>query len=164
MYVRNTNERRRVRPPDNYSGNAFDSNGYRLANGLPIPPSLMPAAEGELPNGGDGEMPVPELGGGAENYVSGFGASDREELPTGIVAEESCTADRDRRHSDGGCDRGGGGGLRGLLSSILPPRAEGEKWEFGFEDMLIIGLIFLLSQSEGDEEILLLLMVLLFYK
>lgn len=164
MYVRNQNERRRVRPPDNYSGNAFDSNGYRLANGLPIPPSLMPAAEGEPPDAGEGGMPIPDLSIGGEDYVGSFGASDREELPTGAVAEESPAANCESRHTCGEGERGGGGGLRGLLSSILPPRAEGEKWEFGFEDMLIIGLIFLLSQSEGDDEILLLLMLLLFYK
>jgi len=46
----------------------------------------------------------------------------------------------------------------------MPPRPEGDKAEFGFEDMLIIGLIFLLSQSEGDEDVLLLLTLLLFYK
>ena len=164
MYVRNTNERRRVRPPDNYSGNAFDSNGYRLANGLPIPPSLVPAALGELPDAGDGGMPIPDLGaGGDEFYGKDFGASDREALPVG-AAEKDCTADCDRRPGSDENDRYRGGGIRGLLSSILPPRAEGERWEFGFEDMLIIGLIFLLSQSEGDEEILLLLMLLLFYK
>ena len=110
-------------------------------------------------------MPIPDLGGVVDElYGRSFGASDREELPTGTAAEEAPPADCDRRHTCGEGDRGGGGGLRGLLSSILPPRAEGEKWEFGFEDMLIIGLIFLLSQSEGDEEILLLLMLLLFYK
>ena len=45
----------------------------------------------------------------------------------------------------------------------MPPgfsrRGEGE---FGFEELLIIGLILLLSQSDADNDILLLLALLLF--
>lgn len=151
MYVRNQSSGRRVRPPDNYSGNAFDREGHRMAHDLNLPPALLPSV-GNLPPEDCGEAPpLPNLGGGAEEiYAESFGASDRE--PT---AECMCDEKKDSAK---------GGGLRGLISSIMPPKVESEKCEFGFEDMLIIGLIFLLSQSEGDEEVLLLLTLLLFYK
>ena len=151
MYVRNQGTGRRVRPPDNYSGNAFDREGYRRAHDLPLPQELLPS-EGDTPPEGVG-IPLPDLGGAAEELrAESFGASDRE-------AEVGC-ASGEKKNSG----KGDGGGLRGLISSIMPPRPEGEKGEFGFEDMLIIGLIFLLSQSEGDEDVLLLLTLLLFYK
>lgn len=151
MYVRNQGTGRRMRPPDNYSGNAFDREGYRMAHDLPLPPELQPSV-GDSPPEGEG-MPLPDLGRETEEvFAESFGASDRE-------AEVECM--RDGKKDSGKSD---GGGLRGLLSSIMPPRPEGEKGEFGFEDMLIIGLIFLLSQSEGDEDVLLLLTLLLFYK
>jgi len=157
VYVRNSNERRRVRPPDNYSGSAFDREGYRKPHDLPLPPSLLPASEGDLPDGGARAMPLPDLSGQSrELYENDFGASDRAPEPK----------DREEKNDDERHDEsvGNGGGLRGLLSSIMPPRPDGDGGEFGFEDMLIIGLIFLLSQSEGDEDILLVLMLLLFYK
>ena len=153
MYVRNQSSGRRVRPPDNYSGNAFDREGHRIAHDLPLPPSLLPS-EGDIPPDGlDEAMPLPDLGGNKEKICDeSFGASDRESTVECVCDERKDSA------------KGNGGGLRGLISSIMPPRPEGDKAEFGFEDMLIIGLIFLLSQSEGDEDVLLLLTLLLFYK
>lgn len=53
-------------------------------------------------------------------------------------------------------------------SPLLPPRLDSKKCgllgDVGLEELLIIGLLFLLSQSETDDDILLLLMLLLFYK
>ena len=148
MYVRNQNTGQRVRPPDNYSGNAFDREGYRTSPDLPLPQSLLPAAQNSHPvNEG---LPLPELDDRVceEDRDEDFGASDREPEP---VKKQRCESDD-------------GGGLKGLLTSIMPPRADGCRGEFGIEDMLIIGLIFLLTQSEGEEDILLALALLLFYK
>jgi hypothetical protein len=151
VYVRNQGAGRRVRPPDNYSGNAFDREGYRMAHDLPLPQELLPS-DGDSPPEGEG-MPLPDLGGSVENTCAeSFGASECKPTVECVCDEKKDSA------------KGDGGGLRRLLSSIMPPRPESEKCEFGFEDMLIIGLIFLLSQSEGDEDVLLLLTLLLFYK
>lgn len=158
MYVRNQNTGRRVRPPDNYSGNAFDREGYRTSPDLQIPQNLLPSPPDIPPEGVDKGMPIPDIGGGGEEqYIDGFGASDRAHAP------KECEEDESKCNSDCEC-RKEGGGLKSLLSSIMPPRTCSEGGEFGFEDMLIIGLIFLLSQSEGDEDILLALVLLLFYK
>ena len=153
MYVRNQNVGRRVRPPDNYSGNAFDKNGYRTHHDLPLPPELMPSSESRPPEALGRGMELPPLDIEGEIYENDFGASDRAPLP-----QQSCECEESKENRD---ERGG---LRGILSSILPPRSDGDRGEFSFEDMLIIGLIFLISQSEDESEILLALMLLLFYK
>lgn len=57
--------------------------------------------------------------------------------------------------------------LKSLFSSIIPPMGKhSDKNEFGFEELLILGLILLLSQneSEGDNDILLILALLLFFQ
>ncbi len=55
--------------------------------------------------------------------------------------------------------------LKSLFSSIMPPGIGGHRDDgnFGFEELLIIGLILLLSQSESDNDILLILALLLFF-
>ncbi len=55
--------------------------------------------------------------------------------------------------------------LKSLFSSIMPPGIGGRRddGEFGFEELLIIGLILLLSQSESDNDVLLILALLLFF-
>lgn len=53
------------------------------------------------------------------------------------------------------------------LTPFLPPRIGGRGGllgDVGVEELLIIGLLFLLSQSDSDQDILLLLLLLLFYK
>ena len=56
--------------------------------------------------------------------------------------------------------------LKGLFSALMPPgfNKPGHEGAFGFEELLIVGLIFLLSQSEEDTDILILLALLLFFK
>lgn len=58
---------------------------------------------------------------------------------------------------------------RGLspLVSLLPPKPSGTKGllgDIGLEELLILGVILLVSQSETDDDILLFLILLLFYK
>lgn len=53
------------------------------------------------------------------------------------------------------------------LASLLPPKPSGTKGllgDIGLEELLILGVILLVSQSETDDDILLFLILLLFYK
>lgn len=53
------------------------------------------------------------------------------------------------------------------LASLLPPKPTGTKGllgDIGLEELLILGVILLVSQSETDDDILLFLILLLFYK
>ena len=53
---------------------------------------------------------------------------------------------------------------RGILSSLIPPGFSGGDWDLGFEELLLVGLIFLLSRGENDSDILLMLALLLLYR
>lgn len=53
---------------------------------------------------------------------------------------------------------------RGILSSLIPPGFSGGDSDFGFEELLLVGLIFLLSRGENDSDILLMLALLLLYR
>ena len=54
-----------------------------------------------------------------------------------------------------------------FLASLLPPRVSNPSGilnNIGLEEMLIVGILILLSQSGTDDDVLLLLFLLLFYK
>ena len=54
-------------------------------------------------------------------------------------------------------------GTRGFLSALIPPSfSEGD--DNGIEELLLVGLIFLLSREERDNDILLILALLLLYR
>lgn len=54
---------------------------------------------------------------------------------------------------------------RGILASLIPPFfGESDGISIGFEELLLVGLMFLVSQGERDTDTLLMLMLLLFYK
>ena len=53
------------------------------------------------------------------------------------------------------------------LAALLPPKPSGAKGllgDIGLEELLILGVILLVSQSETDDDVLLFLLLLLFYK
>jgi hypothetical protein len=59
--------------------------------------------------------------------------------------------------------------LKSLFASIMPPGIgcrgdRGDGKDFGFEELLIIGLILLLAQNDSDNDILLILALLLFFQ
>jgi hypothetical protein len=170
-----------IRPPDNYSGTAFRSGIRHPPETINLPPGLLSDEGGKYerdtvarqprsyikkvsPDSGPPSKPEgdrkhsfpgaappkePEQGRDAE---TGHKASHSEGEPHKEDLEAEACA---RPHSKNP--------LKGLFSSIMPPgfsrRGEGE---FGFEELLIIGLILLLSQSDADNDILLLLALLLF--
>ena len=54
-----------------------------------------------------------------------------------------------------------------ILTSLLPPKrsqSNGLLSEIGLEEILIVGILILLSQNDADDDILWLLFLLLFYK
>ena len=52
----------------------------------------------------------------------------------------------------------------GLLSALIPPGLDSAHGNgLGFEELLLTGLILLLSQSQRDSDIILMLALLLFY-
>lgn len=54
---------------------------------------------------------------------------------------------------------------RGFLSSLIPPAfSDGNDADGGMEELLLVGLIFLLSRGEQDNDILLILALLLLYR
>ncbi len=56
---------------------------------------------------------------------------------------------------------------RSFLSTLMPPKVSkpsGILNNIGLEELLIIGVLILLSQGDSDDDILLLLFLLLFYK
>ena len=54
---------------------------------------------------------------------------------------------------------------RGFLASLIPPAfSEVGDADGGMEELLLVGLIFLLSRGEQDNDILLILALLLLYR
>lgn len=140
--------------------------------GEQVPPFVMPFEEGagggeDAPPDGDGFR-----GGGAEDGSSLGREADS--MPTddgerdgrrgegvgkGEEEKETVTASA---HSSGG----DGGGFSALLSTLLPPKPEGfgALSQIGLEEALLLGLFLLLSQSESEDDTLMLLALLFLYR
>ena len=144
MYVRPSNTgARTIKLPENYSGNAFTEDFIRDNADTQKASEETPELEERKPWNSDSfsaseekiEETKEEQNGEADN------AESQKE-------SEECSAVPKKRSLFG--NLGFGFDLGKLFGN------------FGFEELLIIGLIFLISQSEGNEDIILLLILLFF--
>lgn len=136
---------------------SFSPNGALLARtSADIPPTreetVKPPTREEIANP---SPPPPDIAAPA-----GLVFPDNLAGPRAGGCEEGCPSP-----DDGGCQPSSrpANPLLSLFSSLMPPGFGKHGQEFGYEELLIVGLIFLLSQSEGESDILLLLALLLFF-
>lgn len=174
MYIRDPGKGQSMppRPPKNYSGTAFragePASPVEMISPLTGVIPATPVKEAEEAREERVREPIPRILPREEPSAPRV-ADDRDDSPTqnGVVPPGEAGGDADR---DDGTAAGRAGKdaaknpLRSLFSSIMPGIGRSGREEFGFEELLIVGLIFLLSQSEGESDILLLLALLLFYK
>lgn len=137
----------RVTPPKNYGGTAFRDEKVR-----------PPERRDEAPSTAPGFSPCEKEGGTREPGQDGTPCCC--ETQRGTPREEDlCDTPRE---NDGCSDEAHPSGERTPSS---PARvAKLTDGGFGFEELLLVGLIFLLSQDEGNDDVLLILALLLFYK
>ena len=130
-----------VKPPRNYSGTAFSESP-------PTPPSKIAEPETQA----EPEASLPD-----EQIVEEPCVKTAENAPPPPEAEPEAVpiAAKNERPTP----------PRGILSSLIPPFfGDSDSVSVGFEELLLIGLMFLVSQGERDTDTLLMLMLLLFYK
>lgn len=137
-------------PPSNYSGNAF-----RYPPPTPVPPLAREGAENALIGGGERSveraLPMEEA---RSSFMSGeVGAEDGGEVAS---AEHKASLERvDVRSTDGDADGASGaarlsfGAWRGLLQNL------------GGEELLLLGVLLLVSGEEGGTVLPLCLLLLL---
>ena len=131
-----------VKPPRNYSGTAFSESP-------PIPPPKIAEPEPRA----EPMLPPPEEQADAEQRVQNAEAAEATDAAP--PEEPTVTAAKLERPTP----------PRGILSSLIPPFfGESDGINIGFEELLLVGLMFLVSQGERDTDTLLMLMLLLFYK
>ena len=130
-----------VKPPRNYSGTAFSE---------PAPTPSAKIAEPEIQAEPEAILP-------AEQADQEPCESTAQAPPPPPEAEpEAPTASVKNEHHTP---------PRGVLSSLIPPFfGDSDSVSIGFEELLLVGLMFLVSQGERDTDTLLMLMLLLFYK
>ncbi|NLW74570.1 MAG: hypothetical protein GX057_06765 [Clostridiales bacterium] len=174
-----------IRLPDNYSGTAFRGGMRHPPEAIALPPGLL-SDEGakyskdipprqprsyikKVPP--ERDLPSVEQPGTEDVKKSSFPDAGEarpvheEPEPRGdLEVEHKPSHSEQEGHPVAACEKPNPKNpLKGLFSSIVPPgfgkHGEGE---FGFEELLLIGLILLLSQSDADNDILLLLALLLF--
>lgn len=136
-YTRYENYPQTIKVPQNYSGNAFGDDFIR-------------ESEDHIPDDREHlEVSGEELALAEEEIIETIEESNRESDNTEKQKEsEECSAVPKKRSLFG--NAGFGFDLGKLFGGI------------GFEELLIIGLIFLIAQSEGDEDMILLLILLFF--
>lgn len=138
-----------VKPPRNYSGTAFSGKptGLTVTNepaDMPPEPQSVPKATEPAPAVTD---PTPQESDTERANADAPPPEDEPEAVTASVKNAPPTPPR------------------GILSSLIPPLfGDTESIGIGFEELLLIGLMFLVSQGERDTDTLLILMLLLFYK
>ncbi len=141
-----------------------------LPRSFPPPPSPPPSRP--LPDnyGGTALSAADELLAPAAADIPPCGRADAPSSPTSCdcshCTNSPCGEHRPERPPLPPPPANAGGVPRGLLSSLLPPSigSLSSHGDFGFEELLLVGLIFLLSQSDGGHDILVLLALLLFFK
>ena len=128
-----------VKPPRNYSGTAFSESP-------PTPSEITePAPQAQA----EPSTPPPNKQTIAEQ------CPDTKEATPPPSEQETVLAAKVERHTP----------PRGILSSLIPPFfGDSDSVSIGFEELLLVGLMFLVSQGERDTDTLLMLMLLLFYK
>lgn len=153
--LRPTPRGQRPTPPRNYSGTAFPEN----ITSAPAPPPTLTSSDGTdatilrtaplLP-------PPPEAEPQQQSTVGQEKAAETAEAgETGEAVEAAATPVPPPRHKP----------PRGFLSSLIPPGfSDTGDSDPGFEELLLVGLIFLLSRGEQDSDILLMLALLLLYR
>lgn len=157
MYAK---EYRRPTPPKNYSGTAFREGGGSPyvapppAAPIVLPPALPPSAEGNAapPN-------IAAVSAAAEAAVDRTGCEPLSPATPG-AAEASAADCRPKAPPPKAPTPG-----HGLLGALIPPGLDGRHGSgLGFEELLLTGLILLLSQSDRDSDLVLMLALLLFYQ
>ena len=125
-----------VKPPRNYSGTAFSESA-------PTPPEATESTARIDP-------PTPP----PDEHIAEEHCPDTSEAVTPLE-QETALAAKIEHHTP----------PRGILSSLIPPFfGDSDSVSIGFEELLLVGLMFLVSQGERDTDTLLMLMLLLFYK
>ncbi|MGI6166719.1 MAG: hypothetical protein ACOYIA_01100 [Eubacteriales bacterium] len=174
-----------IRLPDNYSGTAFRSGIRHPPEAIALPPGLLSDESAKYSKDTPARQPrsyikkvpperdlLPVEQPGKEDVRKSPFPDAGEARPVHEEPERSGEVEHKPSHSEH--DKEGHPAaalekpnpknpLKGLFSSIIPPgfgkHGEGE---FGFEELLLVGLILLLSQSDANNDILLLLALLLF--
>ena len=128
-----------VKPPRNYSGTAF-------LESAPPPKTAEPEIQSEpetaLPDEQADQAPCEST----EQVAPPPPEAEPEAVTAAVKPERSSPP-------------------RGILSSLIPPFfGDSDSVSIGFEELLLVGLMFLVSQGERDTDTLLMLMLLLFYK
>ena len=127
-----------VKPPRNYSGTAFSES-------TPTPPQIT---EPDHQTQSEPSTPPPD------EHIAEEHCPDTSEAVT-PPEQETVLAAKVERHTP----------QRGILSSLIPPFfGDNDSISIGFEELLLVGLMFLVSQGNRDTDTLLMLMLLLFYK
>lgn len=187
----NKNQPLNLRPPNNYGGTAFRGGEVRLPADVPsvivragsgegsvaerevLPEKIPQIKERSAPAGYS--MPHTSFSPLKSAFPQPPGndiplndiniAKPAEAAPAGLVFSGECDDGCPVGRTDARPPGNGSNPLKSLFSSIMPPGfgRKGKENEFGFEELLIVGLIFLLSQSQDDSDILLLLAMLLFF-
>ncbi len=149
MYAKDIRPPRRpsVTPPQNYSGTAFSEPRHTVTPKVPSPkPPPAVAEPPTLPP----PLPAPPPENKTPEQSAPVSASECTEF-TECTECTKCTEDKTPSP-------------RGILSSLIPPGFSDSDADFGFEELLLVGLIFLLSRGESDSDILLMLALLLLYR
>ena len=127
-----------VTPPQNYSGTAFFEPPIQLQPEVPPPPPVQQELPPLLPS----PSPAEQSDGDSAPDLSNCD-STQESTPVSAKPKPP----------------------RGFLASLIPPAfSDGEDADGGIEELLLVGLIFLLSRGEQDNDILLILALLLLYR
>lgn len=152
MYAKDIYSPRRspyVKPPRNYGGTAF---------------SESPAAESEATPALTEPMPTPpEMSDPPIQSPPPDTPADEQPLTEPLAESVDAVAPPEDVPTDARIDRPTP--PRGILSSLIPPLfGDTDSIGIGFEELLLVGLMFLVSQGERDTDTLLMLMLLLFYK
>lgn len=136
--------------PENYSGNAFRSNGE---------PETF-AIDTEITEDGQKEI--------QEENVSVYTSGGDENADKSEDAAPTFSDSHQHDRRGGECDDFEKSRKNPFLSFLLPPKSQNSSFSFlhdiDMEDIIIIVLLFLMYQSDTDDDIALLLLLLLFLK
>ncbi|MBQ9079738.1 MAG: hypothetical protein IJY27_01580 [Clostridia bacterium] len=156
MYAKEIRPQRRspyITPPQNYSGTAFSDTPPDMppvAQPIAVPQYDTPTAVSES----DDQQPELDAAEQVEAESIPAGSETREPAAEAHSEPSEPASAAPRRPVQ-----------KGILASLIPPGfSDSCNSEFGFEELLLVGLIFLLSQGERDTDMLLILSLLLFYR
>ena len=168
--------------PENYSGNAIrrtpprptspphptappKSGAPRAAVPLTVSPSF--AARQDLPDATrERDVPVPRAEGIDRNERAEETRPNREEEHPAPVSETPAEEKAEAVSAAPAPPPARESGLSSLLSTFLPPKPDGGGLlsHIGLEEALLLGLFLLLSQSDEEEDTLMLLALLFLYR